>query len=108
MRAIWQDINEFRAATDSKGKRIATAKLTRDVGIFWLDLEEGGVVFGVTSTDEDAIDEAKLYDAVAGMIEDLGGTVPMQSAEVGAGGEVLKILLPILLKLLADRLTRND
>lgn len=108
MRAIWQDIEEFRSATDAKGKRIAAAKTTRDVGIFWLDLEVGTEVFGASDQD---VDEKKLIDAIAGFVEDSGGSVPSFSTSdgVGANGEILKMLLPILLKILSDRfLSQND
>lgn len=106
MRAIWQDIEEFRAATTPKDKRIAAAKTTRDVGIFWLDIETGEVFYG---TEDQEQETNRLIESVASLIEDLGGVVPSYStAEVGAGGEILKMLLPILLKILADRFTQND
>ena len=109
LRLILQDIQEIRAAETPKGKRIGAAKAVRDTGIFWLDYEEGGTIF--FATPEDEADCGKLCQEVASLIEDLGGTVPSYSTsteEVGANLTILKMLLPILLKILADRFTQED
>lgn len=89
-------IRDFRAAlrsNDQKAIRIAAASLLVAIGDAWLRIESGNNPIG------EGQDTVAIHDELCAAIEELGGEVPM-----GAGGAILSILIPILLKLLADRL----
>lgn len=85
------------AAGDQKGIRIAAAGLLIAIGEAW-QLIENGIPFG--DAEESGVETTT---ELVGAIEDMGGDVPVE------GGLLLSILLPILLKLIAERvLEEND
>lgn len=100
MTALWQAIADLRlvlAGDDNKAKRIAAANVLVAAGQFWLQIEQG-TPFGGSGD----IDESEAISQCCAAIEDLGGVVPMM-----ARGAVLKLLLPILIKLLLEQLNRE-
>ncbi len=100
MTSLWQAIADLRMALqsgDAKVKRIAMASVLVAVGQFWLQLEQGQPFGG--SPD---LDETEAFSQACGAIEDLGGTVPVM-----AGGAVLKLILPILVKLILEKLSEE-
>lgn len=93
---LLQAVKTFRAALaagDSKGIRVAAAGLLIALGETWLRMEQG-IPFG----DEDASGVETAGELISA-IEDMGGEVPAE------GGVLLSILLPILLRLIAEKIT---
>lgn len=91
-------VKTFRAALaagDSNGIRVAAAGLLVAIGEAWLRLEHG-MPFG----EEDASGVETTGELVAA-IEELGGDVPAE------GGVLLSILIPILLRLIAEKITET-
>lgn len=93
-------IRDFRAAlrsNDQKAIRIAAASLLVAIGDAWLRIESGNGPFG------EGQDMIAVHDELCGAIEELGGEVPS-----GSGGVLISILIPIILKLLADRFSTGE
>ena len=98
MKELLEAVKAFRAALadgDQKGIRIAAAGLLLTIGETWLRLEQG-IPFGDDEGDSSGVETA---GELIGAIEDMGGEVPKE------GGVLLSILLPILLRLIAQKIT---
>jgi hypothetical protein len=101
MTVLWQAISDLRMVLrgdDAKAKRIAMANVVVATGQFWLQLEQGQPFGG--SGD---LDETEAISQACAAVEDLGGVVPMM-----AGGALLKIILPILVKLILEQLQKEQ
>ena len=98
MRELLDAVKTFRAALaagDPKGIRVAAAGLLIAIGDTWLSFEQG-IPFG---DDESGVETTS---ELIGAIEDMGGEVPAE------GGVLLSILLPILLRLIAEKITETN
>jgi|APGre2960657373_1045057.scaffolds.fasta_scaffold249835_2 hypothetical protein len=98
MRELLDAVKTFRAALaagDSKGIRVAAAGLLVAIGETWLRFEQG-MPFG---DDESGVETT---GELVGAIEDMGGEVPAE------GGLLLSVLLPILLRLIAEKITETN
>lgn len=96
-------IQSFRTALASKDPhaiRLASAALLIAIGQAWQLLEQGAP-FGANGDGDDS--GVELHGELCAAIEDMGGVVP-----VASGGLVIKILLPILLKLIADQFSEGQ
>lgn len=104
MKALWQilqDLNNILDVTDKTNLQAVIGAALVAIGNY-LQSTAVNTLMGAAA-DEDANDGREAVTQASLVIEKLGGQVPMMSAEMGSGG-ILITLLPILLKLLADKL----